>query len=147
MTITMTGGCHCGQVRYRITVDAGEAYLCHCRMCQRATGGFAAAFVSVRLDRLEWLSEPSWYASSPIAERPFCPSCGTPLGFRYKDGQAADVTLGSLDDPYAFQPVAHYGCEAIMEQWLDTAALPRHRSDETKSVADRWNAAGMEVPE
>lgn len=147
MTISMTGGCLCGRVRYRITVPAPEAYLCHCRMCQRATGGFAAAFVSVSRERLDWLSEPRWHASSPIAERPFCPDCGTPLGFRFKQGQDADVTLGSLDDPTAFHPVAHYGCEAMMEPWLDTAHLPRHRSDQTKSVADRWKAAGLEVPE
>ena len=147
MTQTYTGGCQCGRVRYAFTRDAAEAYLCHCRMCQRATGGFAAAFVQIPNGQLEWLSEPTWYASSPIAERPFCPHCGTPLGFRFKEGDGLDVTVGSLDDPAPFVPVAHYGVEALHEAWLDTSTLPRHRSDETKSVAERWNAAGLEVPE
>ncbi len=35
----MTGGCQCGRVRYAAEVDSDDAYLCHCRMCQRATGG------------------------------------------------------------------------------------------------------------
>lgn len=147
MTQTYSGGCQCGNIRYRIALDRPEAYLCHCRMCQRATGGFAATFVAVENAALEWLSEPAWFASSPIAERPFCPNCGTPLGFRFKDGAGLDVTLGSLDDPTPFRPVAHFGCEAMHAAWLDTSDLPQHCSAETASVADRWNAAGLEVPE
>ena len=64
-----TGGCQCGRVRYRAETDKAQAYLCHCRMCQRATGGFAAAFVQVRAGELVWESEPDWYESSPIARR------------------------------------------------------------------------------
>ena len=107
MTKEHSGGCQCGRIRYRFVTDQAQAYLCHCRMCQRATGGVAAALVNVPEGALEWLTEPDWYASSPIARRPFCASCGTPLGFRYNDGgrdDACDVTMGSLDDPTAFAP-------------------------------------------
>ena len=45
-----TGGCQCGRVRYRARIAGDAAYLCHCRMCQRATGGFAATFVAVDAD-------------------------------------------------------------------------------------------------
>lgn len=141
------GGCQCGRVRYTVDVAGAEAYLCHCRMCQKATGGVAAAFVQVPIGALVWESEPDWYASSPIAERPFCSHCGTPLGFRFKDGEGQDVTVGSFDDPSDFVPIAHAGAESIHEAWLDTSRLPRQRSDETKSVADRWRAAGLTVPE
>lgn len=143
----ITGGCQCGKVRYRARADEAEAYLCHCRMCQRATGGFAAAFVSIPVDAVTWDAEPEWYASSPIARRPFCARCGTPLGFRFNDGKGSDLTLGSLDDPYAFAPQSHSGAESINEAWLDTSGLPRRRSDETESVVSRWHAAGLEVPE
>ena len=142
-----SGGCQCGRVRYTADVDDAEAYLCHCRMCQKATGGVAAAFVHDSAGALRWDSEPDWYASSPIAERPFCSHCGTPLGFRFKDGEGQDVTVGSFDDPSDFVPIAHAGAESIHEVWLDTSRLPRQRSDETKSVADRWRAAGLTVPE
>lgn len=142
----LTGGCQCGRVRYRTNVSEAKAYLCHCRMCQRATGGFAASFVHVPSAAVIWDSEPAWYASSPIARRPFCSHCGTPLGFRFNDGEGIDLTLGSLDDPYAFAPSAHAGAESLNEAWIDTSALPRQRSDATASVADRWHAAGMEVP-
>jgi hypothetical protein len=124
-----------------------SAYLCHCRMCQRATGGFAASFVNVPLADLEWTSEPDWYASSPIARRPFCANCGTPLGFRFNQGKGIDVTFGSLDDPRGLDPESHSGVESMHEAWIDTRALPRQRSDETESVIRNWHAAGLEVPE
>ena len=65
-----SGGCQCRRVRYTAQVDPGEAYLCHCRMCQRATGGVAAAFVQVKEADVVWEHEPDYYSSSPIAERP-----------------------------------------------------------------------------
>jgi hypothetical protein len=37
--VTITGGCQCGAVRYRIEGDLGRASICHCRMCQKAFGG------------------------------------------------------------------------------------------------------------
>jgi hypothetical protein len=147
MTTTMTGGCQCGQVRYSAQVPNHEAYLCHCRMCQRATGGFAAAFVNVPLAGLTWERAANWYASSPIAIRPFCARCGTPLGFRFNDGDMIDIMLGSFDDPTGFVPVAHSGAESMHEAWLDTSTLPRQTSAETESVARRWHAAGQEIPD
>ena len=44
MTETMTGRCACGAVRFEAEIDSDEAYLCHCRMCQRATGSVSIAF-------------------------------------------------------------------------------------------------------
>lgn len=146
--IEKTGGCQCGRVRYRAMIDGDDAYWCHCRMCQKATGGIAAAFVEVKPADVTWLSEPDWYASSPIARRPFCSHCGTPLGFAWADGQGdMDLTVGSFDDPSNFKPVAHAGCESMHEAWLDTSALPRQRSDATGSIVSRWKAVEMEVPE
>lgn len=147
MSKTLTGGCQCGRVRYSATIENDDAYLCHCRMCQRATGGFAAAFVNVPQAALSWQTEADWYQSSPIAHRPFCSTCGTPLGFAFLDGEGIDLMVGSFDDPAAFVPKLHSGAEGMHEAWLDTSALPRQTSAETESVARRWKAAGLEVPE
>ena len=148
MTQTMTGGCQCGRVRYEAEVAGDEAYWCHCKMCQKATGGIAAAFVQVPVAAVTWLSEPDWYASSPIAKRPFCSACGSPLGFAWADGgDNMDLTVGSFDDPSRFKPVAHAGSESIHEAWLDTRDLKRLYTAQTESVAKRWKAAGLEVPE
>jgi hypothetical protein len=116
-------------------------------MCQRATGGFTAAFVNPRQAALEWGSGPDWYQSSPIAHRPYCSACGTPLGLAFLDGPHIGLTLGSFDDPSGFVPTEHSGAESMHAVWLDTSALPRHTSSETPSVANRWKAARLEVPE
>jgi hypothetical protein len=145
--ISKSGGCQCGRVRYTTSVDPDEAYLCHCRMCQRATGGVAAVFVSVAQADTQWVSGPDWYASSPIAKRPFCSACGTPLGFQFAEGSAnMDLTIGSFDDPSDFRPKHHFGAEGIHEAWLDTSALPRIRSDEHTVLVQKWKDAGAQPP-
>ena len=144
----VSGGCQCGQVRYSVELASDDAYWCHCRMCQKATGGIAAAFVSVDRGSMQWETEPDWYASSPVARRPFCSACGTPLGFAWADGAGGtDLTVGSFDDPARFRPVLHAGAESIHEAWLDTRDLPRQYSSSTPSVAKHWAAAGLPVPE
>lgn len=135
----MTGGCQCRRVRYAVRIDSDDAYLCHCTMCRHATGGASIAFVSVKLDGVTWDGQPSWYRSSPIAERPFCAACGTPLGFRFvEDAINMDITLGSFDEPTRFRPVHNYATESALPAWQDTSHLPGMRSDETENVTARW---------
>jgi len=33
-----TGGCQCGAVRYQLLTPPEHASICHCRMCQKASG-------------------------------------------------------------------------------------------------------------
>jgi hypothetical protein len=146
MSETMTGGCQCGRIRYTVEIDDFEAYLCHCRMCQRATGGVSIAFKNVEKAKLKWSCQPDYYASSPIARRPFCCKCGTPLGFEYSDSEKCDLTVGSFDDPTRFVPVAHFGAESLHEAWIDTSTLRRDRADEYDKLIMRWQKAGLDVP-
>ena len=148
MTRTMTGGCQCRRVRYSVAIHDDEAYLCHCRMCQRATGGVSIAFKSVKRAEVTWDGEPDWYASSPIARRPFCRDCGTPLGFAFNEGSdKMDLTVGSFDEPGGFRPVHHFGAESIHEAWIDTSSLPRIRTDEYDVLVKKWQDAGASPPQ
>ena len=142
----MTGGCQCGRVRYTAQVPDAEAYLCHCRMCQRATGGVSIAFKNVAKADVSWQHEPDWYSSSEVAKRPFCRECGTPLGFAFNTSDRIDLTVGSFDDPSAFYPNANFGIESKHAAWEDTSHLPGHKVVETESVIKRWQEAGLEVP-
>ena len=144
---TVTGGCNCGRIRYEVGIEDDEAYLCHCRMCQRATGGVSIAFKNLARAEIAWQHEPDWYASSPVAKRPFCRECGTPLGFAFDASERIDLTVGSFDDPSAFYPTENFGIESKHAAWEDTSHLPGHKVVETESVIKRWQEAGLKVPE
>lgn len=142
----MPGGCQCGRIRFMARVADDEAYLCHCRMCQRATGGVSVAFKNLAKADVVWEREPEWFASSPVAMRPFCRDCGTPLGFAFNQSDRMDLTVGSFDDPTVFRPTANFGVESRHAAWEDTGHLPSHMVTETASVIAHWQAAGLEVP-
>jgi hypothetical protein len=142
----MTGGCACGRVRYTARVADDEAYLCHCRMCQRATGSVSIAFKNVRKADVAWVHEPDWYESSPIARRPYCRECGTSLGFAYPDSDKMDLTVASFDDPSRFRPTSHFAAESMHRAWIDTSGLPEHRTDDYRPLVERWARAGLEPP-
>jgi hypothetical protein len=139
MSERMEGGCACGAVRYVASVHDGEAYLCHCRMCQRATGSVSIAFKNVKQADVDWKSGPDWYDSSPIAKRPYCARCGTSLGFRFNEGSdKMDLTVASFDDPSRFKPVHHFGAESIHRPWLNTEGLKEIRTDEYDVLVQKW---------
>jgi hypothetical protein len=143
----MTGGCQCGRVRYVAEIDSDDAYLCHCRMCQRATGGVSIAFRNVPKAAVTWQREPDRYRSSPFAKRGFCSACGTPLTFEFDDGKNLDLTIGSFDDPGRFKPTSHFGKESWHQDWLDTSALPAKRTDEHQTLVDKWMNSVGKLPD
>jgi hypothetical protein len=109
-----TGGCQCGAVRYALYVAPQNAHVCHCRMCQRATGGLFAALAGAPKADFVWTKgKPTIFASSNLATRAFCRDCGTPLSFSYNRPDARFyVTIGSLDDPAAAPIIIQYGVES-----------------------------------
>ena len=115
MTVALTGGCQCGAVRYRVTGEVRHGTLCHCRMCQRATGNAFAPLVETT--GVVWQGEPAVWASSDIAERGFCANCGTPLFYRQPRTEITELMIGTLDDPNAIDPIKHNGTESMVS-WL-----------------------------
>ena len=95
------GGCQCGAARYRIAA-LGRATICHCRMCQKAFGGFFGPLVTAK--GIEWTrGSPATWASSNKVTRGFCGQCGTPLSYDW--GGDLEIAIGTLDDPEAASPV------------------------------------------
>src|SRR5512139_760149 len=78
MPIDLSGGCQCGAIRYRATVQAPHAYYCHCRMRQRAFGNVFATLFNMPVADVAWeRGELRRYRSSKLAQRGFCGVCGT----------------------------------------------------------------------
>jgi hypothetical protein len=147
MSETMSGGCACGRIRYKAEVADDEAYLCHCRMCQRATGSVSIAFRTMKKADIAWDKEPDFYASSAIARRPYCRECGTSLGFEYPDSEKMDLTVASFDDPARFRPKYHFGAESMLRHWISTEGLQEARSDEYQALNERWINAVGKIPD
>ena len=137
----------CGRIRYSVEVEDQDAYLCHCRMCQRASGNISLAMKNVRKAGLRWETEPDHYASSPIARRGYCANCGTSLTFEYPDSDRLDLIVGSFDDPSGLVPKHHFGVESMHRAWLDTSGLPEYRADEHPATVSRWMEKVGKLPD
>jgi len=127
----LTGGCQCGAVRYELLTAPEHASICHCRMCQRASGQPFMAFARVKHENLRWTrGRPSVFASSNIVERGFCNACGTPLTYRRREADTVSVTIGSLDDPETVRPVLQFGIEGKLSWTGDLDRLPVKRTED-----------------
>ena len=118
-----TGGCQCGEVRFRIEGALDHASICHCRMCQKAFGSLYAPLASVRDASLEWTrGEPKRFRSSNHVRRGFCGECGTPLTYEAPDGIA--VAIGAFDRPEDVAPTKQWGIEEKLPYVDELHELP-----------------------
>jgi hypothetical protein len=129
--VGLTGGCQCGAVRYRLDAAPTGVNICHCRMCQKASGGPFMAFAGVATAQfVVTRGEVATFVSSDIAERGFCSACGTPLTYRGAKGGRISVTIGSLDDPNAVAPESQLGVESQVNWLAGALALAATKTDE-----------------
>jgi hypothetical protein len=142
---TMTGGCQCGAVRYALFA-VPESTVCHCRMCQKAVGGLFAALSKVNMSDFAWTQgEPASFQSSSVAERHFCPACGTPLTFHYLNGEAIEVTTGSLDNPAMAPLTKNFGTESRLP-WIGLLA-PGEVPDVTTAEISTGDVVSRQHPD
>lgn len=128
-TPVLTGGCQCGAVRYALYAEPPGATLCHCRMCQKAFGGYFAPFAAVPVADFAWTrGAPAIYQSSELVQRGFCRDCGTPLSFRYLDVDRIGISVGSLDDPSRVAIVKQIGVESRVPAVLTLPDVPEHET-------------------
>lgn len=103
------GGCLCGNLRFATRADPTRVTFCHCRFCQRATGGaylvepiFQKSDVEVTSGtpaRYEHISE----GSGKLVTVNFCATCGTKLFLAFERfPDVVGVYGGTFDDPNWF---------------------------------------------
>jgi hypothetical protein len=112
MKTPFSGGCACGAVRYDCTAEPIDMFQCHCRDCQRASGGACSYVVVVPAKSFKLTQGLLRYHFTPSAagfqhKRGFCAECGS----RITGGEDAEgtspivgINAASLDDPSWFRP-------------------------------------------
>jgi len=141
----VTGGCLCGAVRYEVEAYLHNAFYCHCRICQKASGAPVQMGVSIRPESLRYTSgEPKYYQSSPFGERGFCPNCGSQLIWRPRSAgehpEWTNMNVGCLDHPEHFVPASHEGVESQLPWFNIDDDLPRNRSEDDPELVAAWAA-------
>jgi hypothetical protein len=114
MNLPIEGGCDCRYVRYKMLTQPLVVNCCHCRWCQRETGGSFAVNAVIEADRVVLLSREPQMIETPshsgYGQKIFrCPKCWVALWSHYAGSGPATkvVRVGTLDDPDQFSPQAH----------------------------------------
>ena len=119
----ITGGCHCGAIRYQVEGDLIVHALCHCADCRRHAGAPMVGWAMYAEDAVKVTQgEPKIYASSEHGRRHFCANCGTGLFYINTNMLPGiiDVQSGTYDDPDAVPVMAHIQV-AERVGWMETA--------------------------
>jgi hypothetical protein len=121
------GGCLCGQVRWQARGEPANVRVCHCRLCQNATGGAFFARAVFLAGVVERSGETTRWPTSPRIDRLSCARCGTPMFAEPKDAPARlGVSLATLDDRDTLRPDVHiWVSEKVAWVCLDDG-LPQH---------------------
>ena len=126
----LSGGCHCGGVRYGVSGKPDRHSICCCIDCRRSAGAPMVAWAVYSKDAVRVTAgNPASRASSEHAERYFCGACGTGLFYvseTYLPGKI-DVASATLDDPDAIGPPGAVVQTADRIGWAaDIHALPAY---------------------
>ncbi|RST80202.1 GFA family protein [Aquibium carbonis] len=107
-TVSHTGGCRCGAVRFETAVAPHHVSYCHCADCRRASGAPVSAFVGFPADGVRFAAEePRLFENGPVS-RSFCATCGSPIA--YVDARLENqiwFMLGAMDHPQDYKPTLH----------------------------------------
>lgn len=142
-----TGGCQCGAVRFRVEGALEDASVCHCRMCQKATGGLFGPYVGAPFDAVIWTrGQPSHFQSSNKVRRGFCRDCGTPLTFEYGEGNIS-FALGAMDQPRSVNLSEQLASPERVADFQALAGLPEHPTDEPRAAAHLASIISFQHPD
>ncbi len=102
-----TGGCLCGDIRFKVNKDPVWAGHCHCTLCRRQTATAFTTGVDFVAEAFEWTNgKPVYFRDSMGVDRSFCPRCGSSMTWELP-GRDVTVFVGSLDRADDIQPTCH----------------------------------------
>ncbi len=144
----LEGGCFCGAVRYTLASAPMFVNCCHCRDCQRQTGGAFAINALIETDRIACRGEmPVPVTMATDSGRPHdihrCPHCHTAVWSDYgRRPGLRFVRVATLDNPAALKPDAHIFTRSKLP-WVELpASVPAF--DAYYDMKTLWPAESLE---
>ena len=103
------GGCLCGDVRFEVTGRPVVVGHCHCRDCQKTSGGGHVSFAFYLAEHATVNGEPAAYDvpanAGGTTTRVFCPRCGSRLFARSSRRPGLlGIVVAAFDEPDDFTP-------------------------------------------
>ena len=131
----MQGHCLCEEVQITVAAHRGFKAVCHCRMCQRWTGGL---FICVPAEEgdVQVTGPVVRFASSDIAERAFCGTCGSHLWFRGSNSDGHYALMPGLFDGAHDLPLKS---EIYVDRAMAGLALPGDHRRATRAAYEARN--------
>ncbi|RUM02775.1 GFA family protein [Rhizobium chutanense] len=131
----ITGGCHCGAIRYQAEIDPERVTICHCTDCQRLTGSAYRITTPARPGCFTLTSgTPKAYTkygdSGGLSRQFFCPNCGSPLYRTDGEGGAIGIRVGSIDQRRELTPRKQIWCRSALTGVENIEHLPRFERED-----------------
>ncbi len=96
------GTCLCGACKFTATLPSTDAGVCHCRMCQKWSGGMFISTVCAGTAVFETGAPVAAYRGSDWGERLFCGKCGSTLMWQLQDKSIQHVSIHCFENPEQF---------------------------------------------
>lgn len=111
---TLTGGCLCGAVRYRVHGAPLQVGVCHCSLCRRNTGAVYATLAVYAADQLVIERGEQAGFDTRDYRRYFCRVCGSSTYMAHHRENELELHVGSLDDAEALAPSFEEWTEVVV---------------------------------
>jgi hypothetical protein len=129
--MNITGGCHCGAIRYEAEVDPATAGICHCTDCQILSG--TAFRVSIRALPGSFrivAGAPRVYTktaeSGTRRDQAFCETCGSPIyaATPGPEPRIYSIRAGTIDQRQQLRPAGQIWTRSQLPWLHELTALP-----------------------
>ncbi|KAI2781443.1 Mss4-like protein [Daldinia loculata] len=105
---SITGGCLCGSIRYRVDFPKDHDFLkgsgsCQCTQCRRNTGALIFIAHTAPLSGFTFLTSTETlkkFYATPGIQRAFCTNCGSFLYWRDESLEDVALAVGCVDPEY-----------------------------------------------
>ena len=116
------GHCACGKVSYESSADPAFTGVCHCKDCQRQTGGAFAVVIGIPSASLSVQGDMKTVTgtgdSGKGTTRKFCPDCGSTILSEVELMPGVSmVRAGTLDDTGWVKPGMQIYCDSA-QPWV-----------------------------